>query len=93
MLRSWKGDPRAVITGSPKKAAGSAVLPFPKPPLQGELSLDCIKVMRNDLRDADFELLGTGLKPATVSLAGRAADRAEQIWGRVSTRLFPAGKP
>jgi hypothetical protein len=91
MLSVWMRKARAVIAGSLKKA-GSAAPRFQKPPLQGELSLDRVKVMRNDLSEADRELVNARAKPASASLAGKAADRAEQIWGQVSDRLFPAGK-
>ncbi len=65
-------------------------------PIQGELSLDHIKVVRNDLSDADLEVI-----PATMA-AGRAgaapalrgaegAMAGGRAWGRVSG-FFRAGK-
>jgi hypothetical protein len=47
-------------------ARKSAVPQFSKSPVQGELSLDQVKVMRNDLSDADLEIVSTkkdGNKP------------------------------
>jgi hypothetical protein len=47
-------------------ARKSAVPQFSKSPVQGELSLDQVKVMRNDLSDADLEVVSTkkdGNKP------------------------------
>jgi hypothetical protein len=47
------------------KLASSAVPKFQKLPVQTELSLDRIKVLRNDLSDADLEIVTA--KPAPVS--------------------------
>ena len=74
------------------KPARPVVLRLPKRPVQGELSLDRIKVMRNDLSDADSEAATVRTKPAPASVVVETAARAEQIWGRVTSRLFPAGK-
>jgi len=43
--------------GSRKPAARSVPPRFSPAPLQGELSLDNVKVMRNDLSDADVEII------------------------------------
>ena len=43
--------------GSRKPAAKSAPPRFSPAPLQGELSLDNVKVVRNDLSDADVEII------------------------------------
>ena len=50
------------------KAAKPAIPRFTKPPVQGELSLDKIKVVRNDLSDADLEVV-----------AGQSADRSSEL--------------
>jgi hypothetical protein len=60
--------------------------------VQGELSLEKIKVVRNDLSDADLEVIPA--KPPTAS-AMRAVERAagaEKAWGRVTTRFLGTGK-
>jgi len=53
-------------------------------PVQSELSLDEVKVVRNDLSDADVEIVPA--KPA------RRADLApppeENAWSRLATRIF-----
>ena len=68
----------------------AALASFAKGPLQGELSLDRIKVVRNDLSDMDLEIVRTGEKaaPATTAaplrtLPGTECDR---------TALLSAGK-
>jgi hypothetical protein len=81
--------------------------PFSKAPklkvavaaVQAEMSLDMVKPVRNDLSDADLELVPstkhqpekvtavmTQLKPVQVAPEGAA-------WGRIKTQFFGAGKP
>ena len=48
-------------------APPSAVPGFNKAPVQGELSLDNIKVMRNDLSDADVEVVPMTARPPKVA--------------------------
>jgi len=56
LLGRW----RAKLSRGPEhqsgKAAKSAIPRFAKPPTQQDLSLDTIKVVRNDLREADLEV-------------------------------------
>ena len=53
----------------------------PRPPVQGELSLDKVKVMRNDLSDADVEIVpaktSVKTKPSPLVPGGRRAELAE----------------
>ena len=71
---------------------------FTKQPVQSELSLDKIKVVRNDLSDADLEVV-TARQPAapTISAPGPRSEEgtgvAQSTLGRVTTRIFGAGKP
>ena len=65
-------------------------------PVQGELSLDQIKVVRNDLSDADLEVIPAKLLAGQAGAASalQGTDRAMvggRAWGRVSG-LFRAGK-
>jgi hypothetical protein len=79
------------------KAAKPAVPRFTKPAVQGELSLDRIRVVRNDLSDADLEVV-----PAKVPNAPAAAVpalRTEDKTGATAVRrekamagLFAAGQ-
>lgn len=73
-------------------AAKPAIPRFPKPPMQGELSLDRIKVLRNDLSDADLEIVPA--KPPTAP-APRPVEKiagAENAWERVTPRLGGVGE-
>jgi len=58
-------------------------------PIQSELSLEGVKVVRNDLSDADLEIVPA--KPA------RRADLApvpeENAWSRLTTRIFVRAEP
>lgn len=61
-------EPRASISRSSKR------------PVQGELSLDNIKVMRNDLSDADVEIVPARSRPIeAISMSGQAAAAAMAI--------------
>ncbi len=68
----------------------------PKPPVQGELSLDKIKVVRNDLSDADLEVVPAKLpaapKTTVPALPEAARPRAGgAAWPRWPS-MFRAGK-
>ncbi len=80
-----------------------AIPTFPKPAVQGELSLDRVKVMRNDLSDSDLEVVpakasvsASGVvatAKSTTSEAGSSERFAgEPEWQRVSLEMFGAGK-
>ncbi len=92
---------RAKLSGWFGAARGKVVKPaiprFPKPPVQGELSLDRVRVVRNDLRDADPELVparepAAPTKPAAAPQGETKPGLAEGRWGRVANRIFRAGK-
>jgi hypothetical protein len=75
----------------------SAIAGFASGPVQGELSLDRIKVMRNDLSDADLEIVPAAVKGPEV--AGEPAlqsdgktERAQTGFSRMTTELMGAGK-
>lgn len=65
-----------------------------KPMVQGELSLDRIMVVRNDLSESDLEVVRTnrqaGPKAQTGSLSGAAVNltSSEVGWGAVAGRLL-----
>ena len=89
-LSRWSWRPRG-------KAAKPAILLSTKQPAQEDLSLDKIKVVRNDLSDADLEVVLAKQPVAQASAAPgvRAEARAgvgEGTWGRVTTRMFGPGK-
>ena len=88
------------------KPAPAAVRKFQKPAVQAELSLDHVKVVRNDLSDADVELIPAGTvpkppvpavstprKPAeTVHLPAVSQSSPRPMWERVSLQMFGAAK-
>jgi len=74
--RFWSGFGR--ITGAvvPKRKARSEVrfvAPAVRQPIQGELSLDTVKVMRNDLSDTDFEVVPARRASAAADVSPKAA--------------------
>jgi len=96
LLGGW----RARLIGLLKRPRGETAKPaiprFTKQPVQGELSLDKIRVVRNDLSDADLEVVPAASPAALASAApglqtGERAGVAESTWGRVATRIFGAG--
>lgn len=74
----------------------SSLKPAPRPAVQGELSLDKVKVVRNDLSDSDLELVAASTPAATaesnsgnVCPAG-AETKKFSLLARVKGRLFRA---
>jgi hypothetical protein len=66
----------------------------PKPevsaaPVQGELSLDAVTPVRNDLSDSDLEVVGTG-RVEPVSPESPALD--DLVWRHQKSQLFSASK-
>src|ERR1035437_437987 len=57
LLDGWKARLAALFARRRSKAAKSAIPRFDNSPVQTELSLDQIRVLRNDLRDADLEVV------------------------------------
>jgi len=70
---------------------------LPKKPTQAELSLDTVRVVRNDLSDADFEIAPTKSLNAGLS-AKQPAARFELLtsvgnaWDRLSAKIFRVGQ-
>jgi hypothetical protein len=63
------------------------------PPVQGELSLDMVKPVRNDLSDADLEIVLVPKEPmkSEPKPAAGAVEKHEPVgylWSRLSSRLF-----
>jgi hypothetical protein len=97
LLSGWQAKLRGLFTRSGGKAAKSAIPRFPKPPVQGELSLDRIKVVRNDLSDADLEIVLARTPAASAATAPtlrtvEKTEGAQSAWGRVTSRFLGAGK-
>ena len=66
------------------KAARSAIPRFTKQPVQAELSMDKIKVVRNDLSDADLEVV-PGRQPTAPASAAQGALTEERAGVREGT--------
>lgn len=70
----------------------------PRAAVQGELSLDSVKVVRNDLADADLELVTVGpersgqLGLAFQSQAAKSVTPVRFPWGRFVGRWFMSGR-
>jgi hypothetical protein len=96
LRNAWAGKLAALLSRTRGKAAAVAMSRPTRLPVQGELSLDQIEVVRNDLSDADLEIVPAKLLagPASAAATLQGADRtlvSRRAWGRVS-RLFRAGK-
>ena len=89
LLSRWRAKLSGLFDPAGGKAAKPAIPRFPKLPVQGELSLDRIKVVRNDLSDADLEVVPA---KAPAPRAVENAKGARSAWGRVTTRILGAGK-
>jgi hypothetical protein len=97
LLSGCKGKLAGIIGRVRVKEAKPAIPRFTKPPVQGELSLDRIKVMRNDLSDADLEVIAARAPTAPVSSepalqADKEVGFTESRWGGATAGLFGAGK-
>ena len=82
--------------GGPK-AAKPAIPAFAKPMVQTEMSLDRVKVVRNDLSDSDLEIVRMRPQPppfkqAPVVQTEEKPHSAERPWNRMAGRLFGVGK-
>lgn len=94
--RSWY----RILAAKFGRERSEPVLPIPArapdlpaaPPTQGGLSLDSVKVLRNDLSDSDFEVVTRRRKNAEPKPAAAAAS-PDSAWGRAGLRIFGAGKP
>ena len=87
-LGSWFGWTRS-------KAVRATVRPFAKPMIQAELSLEKVKVVRNDLSDTDLEIVRARPPASTVQVARNlpaTAGMPAGAWNRITGRLFGAGK-
>ena len=96
LRQAWAGRLAALFFRSRGKAAAVGVLRTTRLPVQGELLLDRIKVVRNDLSDADLEVIPASRASGRVAAASavRGTEDAmvgNRAWGRVSG-FFRAGK-
>jgi hypothetical protein len=76
-----KLNPMTMLRGSQGKTKGA-----PHPAVQAELSLDSVKVVHNDLSDAEVEVVPIKSRPANEFMA--RADSDENSWSRLSAKFF-----
>jgi hypothetical protein len=76
---------------------GANKSPKPRPAraaVQGELSLEKVKVVRNDLNDADVELKPARTTVTTIASSAilpAAAKTGSTTWNRLSSKFIGAG--
>jgi len=95
LSRLWQ---RSSVLGlfSARGKRPASIRPEAKRMLQAELSLEAVKVVRNDLSDSDVEIV-TARPAAVVNRAGLAESEAAATagmrrWSKAAQRLFGAGK-
>jgi hypothetical protein len=94
-VNEWGSKLSSLVSQKPKPAR-SAIPRFNGVPVQGELSLDNIKVVRNDLSDADIEVVTRkmapekSVKPVELAAPARLAD--SNVGARVPA-MFSAVNP
>ncbi len=65
-------------------------------PQQGELSLDMVQVVRNDLRDSDFEVAKASVVKPVSPVMAMTAEKLEPVgaaWNRLATRFLGEDQP
>lgn len=86
----WLGKANPLARFANSAAAKKSAIPcFTNTPVQSELSLDKVRVVRNDLNDADLEIVPVAPVGGNPDLA--KADECEpdgKAWGRLGTRLL-----
>jgi hypothetical protein len=91
-LGAWVGklNPLAYL---PSKGPGAKPGRSERPPVQAELSLERVKVVRNDLSEADLEVVPARPRPAEpgpLRVLQPAAVQMPTAWNRISSRFFGA---
>jgi hypothetical protein len=80
LLGGWKAKLSGLGARPPRKAAKSAIPQFPKPAVQGELSLDRIRVVRNDFSDGDVEIVPANPRSASARQAVEPTGDVQGAW-------------
>jgi len=98
LLSGWAGRMSGLLARPRAKAVRPAIPRLTKHLVQSQLSLDRIRVVRNDLRDADLEVVTARPPPAPTipmhELQGKHGGSVqESIPGRVAARVVGANKP
>ena len=90
LIAIWFGRLKKIF-GKRERAGTSTIPRFAAGPVQCELSLDNVKVLRNDLSDTDFEVIAKPIEPEKPRMPEAkpqpAQSNREKIWDRVTTLL------
>ncbi len=95
--RNWLARVRQLMGSQRPSRTQSAIPRFNKPMVQVELSLESVKVVRNDLSDSDLEVVPSRAAQPPPSKAPPQRPEAEEAqaepaWARVTGRLFGSGE-
>jgi hypothetical protein len=95
-LSRWLAGLKNLAFSKAGKAQKLGLRPSSKPLVQTELSLDSVKVVRNDLRDSDLEVVAVKA-PVAKGLAVEKAPvgartKAGSMWTGMAGRLFGVNK-
>jgi hypothetical protein len=92
-LGRWKTKLVGLFAKRPRNTAPAAVSPRSiRHPVQSELALDRIRVVRNDLSDADVEVVSAKMARAASKPAAKEADRTNKAFERATARVVGVGK-
>ena len=88
----WLGQANPLARFANSAAAKKSAIPcFTNAPVQSELSLDKVRVVRNDLSEADFEVVRpAATKPVLPGMA-LTAEKLQPVgaaWHRLTTKFF-----
>ena len=87
----YSGKLKSLLKLGRPGAAERTVPRFAKHMVQSELSLDRVRVVRNDLSDSDVEIVP--VKPIAAAVQEPSSEKtSENTWEKVAGRLFGAGK-
>jgi hypothetical protein len=94
-IGGWTSKLSALIRRAPRNAAKSGIPRLEQGPVQGELSLERVQVVRNDLSEEDLEFASPKAPEKASANGTQPAEKtepAQTAWERVSTRVFHAGE-
>jgi hypothetical protein len=91
------GNLTSLVAKKPAKTTTPSIPKFNKPLVQAELSLERVRVVRNDLSDSDLEVVRTRPQPRapTPEFQTEAEEKPlpiERPWNRMAGRFFGVGK-
>ncbi|MSU58088.1 MAG: hypothetical protein EXS35_07900 [Pedosphaera sp.] len=84
---SWLGEWGQKLNPLARRSQPRSSVGGARTPLQTELSLDRVKVVRNDLSDTDFEVRAAA-KPKAASAVAETLEPVGAAWNRLTTRFF-----